>query len=96
VLPEQQAACPVCGAVMELAAVNAHLDGCLAQGDSNSGMPKADNPRGQSGSSFANGNMADSVIVSDSEDDDDEPLAKRRGLDWSTEQVTKFSKFITS
>ncbi len=70
-----QAACPVCGVIMSMAAINGHLDSCLEEVSERNGSTGG-------GGNCGEGNTV--VVVSD---DDEEPLAKRRGVDDSTEQV---------
>ncbi len=80
-----QAACPVCGVMMSMAAINGHLDTCLEEESERNGSTDG-------GGNCGEGNTV--VVVSD---DDDEPLAKRRGVDDSTEQVliiTLLSEYI--
>jgi hypothetical protein len=70
-----QAACPVCGAMMSMAAIDGHLDSCLEEVSERNGSTDG-------GGNCGEGNTV--VVVSD---DDEEPLAKRRSVDDSTEQV---------
>lgn len=70
----KEAACPVCGTLMAMAAINSHLDQCLEQERDRSPMVDMEEEGKKTG------------VESGSDDGDDEPLAKRRGVDDSTEQ----------
>jgi len=67
--------------MMSMAAMNDHLDTCLVQEEDV--PPVGGACRGASG--------GEALAVSD---DDEEPLAKRRGVDDSTEQV-RFATFLS-
>jgi hypothetical protein len=84
---EDMAACPVCGARMAMAAVDSHLDVCLQQEEGDR------SPTG-SGSRLTASKLQGSVVkpvsAKDSDDDEDEePLVKRRGVDYSVDQVER-------